>query len=309
MAVPSSGELELRGDIALEVYGSATGTNISLRAMSEIAGFTSPDAMTEFYGWQNATAPSVTTSAISNVGETSLRANGNVTSDGGATITERGFYVGTNSASPTNNTKYTVSGTTGAYNRTISVNNNTTYYCWAFATNSAGTTYGSRVQATTIQTFVPSYTTAGQNNATIFFRNDTGSYTDFSIYFTKYYINPYTSALVQYDTIVTNKPNIEPGGGTSYVQPGYSSNASNYVNNATNNIRVGHTQSNSGNIYAYQYYLNIERYASNSLTNRATYKSSSIPNVSVSSGTVTITVSAANETISGNAYVGATFDY
>lgn len=307
MAVPSSGELRLYADIGVEL--GVPQSDVSLGSMSDSAGFASPDAMSDFYGYVDALAPSVTTNAISNVGETSLRANGNITSDGGASITERGFYVGTNSASPTNNTKYTVSGTTGSYNRTISVNNNTTYYCWAFATNSVGTTYGSRVQATTIQTFVPTYTAAGQNNATIFFRNDTGSYTDFSIYYRKYYVNPYTSALVQYDSIVTNKPNIEPGDGSGYVQPGYGSNASNFVNNAQNNIRVGHTQSNSGNIYAHQYYLNIERYASNSLTNRATYKSSSIPSVTVVSGSVTITVSAQYQTISGNAYMGATFDY
>lgn len=307
MAVPSSGELRLYADIGVEL--GVTQSDVSLGSMSDSAGFAEPDAMSDFYGYVDALAPSVTTSAISNVGETSLRANGNITSDGGASITERGFYVGTNSASPTNNTKYTVSGTTGSYNRTISVNNNTTYYCWAFATNSVGTTYGSRVQATTIQTFVPSYATAGQNNATLFFRNDTGSYTDFSIYYRKYYVNPYTSALVQYDSIVINKPNIEPGGGTSYVTPGYSSNQSNYVTNAQNNIRVGHTQSNSGNIYTYQYYLNIERYAANVLTNRSTYKSSSIPNYSVNSGAATTTLNAANQTISGNAYMGVIFDY
>ena len=51
MAVPSSGQLRLRADIALEVDGSATGTNVSLGTLSNTAGFTEPDAMSEFYGY------------------------------------------------------------------------------------------------------------------------------------------------------------------------------------------------------------------------------------------------------------------
>ena len=51
MAVPSSGQLRLRADIALEVDGSATGTNVSLGTLSNTAGLTEPDAMSEFYGY------------------------------------------------------------------------------------------------------------------------------------------------------------------------------------------------------------------------------------------------------------------
>ena len=206
MAVPSSGELELRGDIALEVYGSATGTNISLRAMSEIAGFTSPDAMTEFYGWQNATAPSVTTNSASSVGQTSFTANGNVTADGGATVSERGFYVGTNSAFPTNNSKYTTSGTTGAYSRSITgLSNGTTYYIWAFATNSAGTTYGSRVTQATVAAYQPNWVTKNLGDV---------AYATLSMYWNidpntmdyrcaLYYLDPLTSSYVLYGQSVT----------------------------------------------------------------------------------------------------------
>jgi len=150
MAVPSSGQLRLRADIALEVDGSATNNNVSLNTLSNSAGFTDPDAMTDFYGYSNASAPSVTTNNASSVGASSFVANGNVTNDNGGTIQERGFYVGT-SGTVTSNTKYTVSGTTGSYNSTISsLGSNTTYYITAFATNSAGTTFGSTVtQATT----------------------------------------------------------------------------------------------------------------------------------------------------------------
>ena len=94
-----------------------------------------------------ATAPTVTTGAATSVGTTTATLNGNVTSDGGATITERGFYCDT-SSSPT--TKYTVSGTTGAYTKDMTgLSSGTKYYFEAFATNSVGTSYGSILNFTT----------------------------------------------------------------------------------------------------------------------------------------------------------------
>jgi hypothetical protein len=197
MAVPSSGELQLRGYIALEVYGDATGNNISLGTMSDLAGFAEPDSMSDFYGYVSAVAPSVTTNAATSISSSAITLNGNVTSDGDATITQRGFYFGTNSASPTNNTKYTVSGTTGVYslNRT-GLNPSTTYYFWAFATNAVGTTYGTRISQVTSTPFAPSFAlydivssktgVSGIDNCpqslTYFYYNpDTSSYTQYAL--------------------------------------------------------------------------------------------------------------------------------
>ena len=91
--------------------------------------------------------PSVTTNAATSVQATTATLNGNVTSDGGATITERGFYCDTN-ASPS--TKYTVAGTTGAYTKGMTtLSSGTKYYFKAFATNSVGTSYGSILNFTT----------------------------------------------------------------------------------------------------------------------------------------------------------------
>jgi hypothetical protein len=150
MPVPSSGQLRLRADINQEVNGNDTDTNVSLGTLADDAGFdTPPDQMSEFYGYQSCTAPSITTDAMSNVSFTSMRANGNVTADNGCTVTERGFYFGT-SGNMTSNTKYTSGSGTGSYNRTFSsLSTGTTYYAWAYAINSAGETQGSRVQATT----------------------------------------------------------------------------------------------------------------------------------------------------------------
>jgi hypothetical protein len=197
MAVPSTGQLSLRGDIALEVDGNATGVNVSLRALSASAGFTSPDSMSEFYGYSSALAPSVTSNAITDVGTTTLRANGNVTSDGGATITERGFYIGTNSVAPTSNVKYIVSGTTGSYLRDVTgLSDNTTYYCWAYATNSVGTTYGARVQTTTVQAFNPTYAAYDTSTSQVNQNYHAPSATLFNGSLN--YFNPLTSSLVNY---------------------------------------------------------------------------------------------------------------
>lgn len=55
MAVKTSGQLSLRYDILAEV-GGASFVNLSLRNMSSRAGFSTPDAMSEFYGYSNAPA-------------------------------------------------------------------------------------------------------------------------------------------------------------------------------------------------------------------------------------------------------------
>lgn len=155
MAVPSSGQLKLNGDINLEINGTGTGTNVSLNGLSILAGFTAPNGMKEFYGYTAVALPSVTTNAISSIAATSLTLNGDVTGDGGGTISERGFYFGTDNSSATNNTKYTVSGTTGAFTLAqTGLTTGTTYYAWAFATNEAGTTIASIVSATPILSFL-----------------------------------------------------------------------------------------------------------------------------------------------------------
>lgn len=151
MAVPSSGQLRLRADIALEVDGSATGTNVSLGTLSDSAGFDAPDAMTDFYGYTSAVVPSVTTNANSSIGTSSMTANGNVTADGGATVTSRGFYFGT-SSNYASNSKYTIGSGTGSFsNNFTGLSSSTTHYATAFAINSAGESRGSTVSSATTQ--------------------------------------------------------------------------------------------------------------------------------------------------------------
>ena len=93
------------------------------------------------------TLPQLTTAAISNLTYNTATSGGNITGDGGGAITASGICW-----SKTNNTPTTadskVSGTT-ALGSFVSVINgleeNTTYYARAYATNSAGTGYGNVV--------------------------------------------------------------------------------------------------------------------------------------------------------------------
>jgi len=143
MAVTGSGEIKLIGDVNNEINGNTTDTNVSLTTLSTGAGKDAPHGLTEFYGYVDAVAPSMGSNSTHTIGETYFYSVSSVSSDGGGTITERGFYFGT-STNRASNTKYTVSGTTGSMSRAnTGLSAGTTYYWWAYATNSAGTTYTS----------------------------------------------------------------------------------------------------------------------------------------------------------------------
>jgi hypothetical protein len=161
MAVPVSGELKLWNDIWNDEIGGTQGQN-SLHSASVYAGFTTPDAMSDFYGWSDVSLPAVTTNSMSSITTSTMVANGNVTNTGNGD-TNRGFYFGTNSETSTSNTKYDVStsASTGTYNRTFTgLPSQSTRYAWAYACNSAGQVIGGRVQAATAAPpFTPTYGT------------------------------------------------------------------------------------------------------------------------------------------------------
>ena len=98
-----------------------------------------------------AQVPTVTTSLVSEVATTSATCGGNVTSDGGASVTVRGVCWST-SQNPTVNDSHTTDGSgTGSFTSNITgLTANTTYYVRAYATNSAGTAYGEEVTFTTL---------------------------------------------------------------------------------------------------------------------------------------------------------------
>lgn len=99
----------------------------------------------------NYTAPIVVTGIITNVTNNSAICNGNVTSNGGYTVTARGICWSKTNQNPTVSGSHTTEGTgTGSFTSNLSgLTQNTTYYVRAYATNSIGTAYGETEQFTT----------------------------------------------------------------------------------------------------------------------------------------------------------------
>lgn len=95
-------------------------------------------------------APEVFTSDVTNITSNSAKCGGNITNDGGASVTSRGICWST-SPNPTVSSNHVASGSgTGTFTCNITgLNQTTTYYVRAYATNSAGTSYGEQKMFTT----------------------------------------------------------------------------------------------------------------------------------------------------------------
>jgi hypothetical protein len=97
----------------------------------------------------------VVTAEVWDITYTTAKGGGNVTSDGGAAITQRGVCWNTE-GTPTLANSFTLSGTgTGAFTSNLNgLTANNTYYVRAYAINEIGTTYGQEVNFST-PTIVP----------------------------------------------------------------------------------------------------------------------------------------------------------
>ena len=101
----------------------------------------------------NIVIPTLITTTANNITDSSAVSGGNITSDGGATITACGVCWST-SQNPTINDNHTTNGaTTGSFTSNITgLTAGTTYYVRAYAINAVGTAYGNEVSFTTIAT-------------------------------------------------------------------------------------------------------------------------------------------------------------
>ncbi|UCH93431.1 MAG: SBBP repeat-containing protein, partial [Candidatus Aminicenantes bacterium] len=124
----------------ITIYFKAFATNTAGTGYSAQDSFTTPAI----------TAPTVTTTAVSNITTTSADSGGNVTYDGGSAVTARGVCWSTN-VNPTTADNTTTDGTgTGSFTSSITgLMEYTTYYVRAYATNSVGTGYGKQRSFTT----------------------------------------------------------------------------------------------------------------------------------------------------------------
>lgn len=117
--------------------------------------------------------PTLTTNAVSAITTSSANGGGNISSDGGASVTERGVCWST-SANPTIANSKTSNGTgTGLFTSSITgLTSASTYYVRAYATNSVGTAYGNQISFKTA--FAPGDSYEGGIIAYIFVSGDPG---------------------------------------------------------------------------------------------------------------------------------------
>lgn len=153
------------GSFTSNIIGLTPGTTYYVKA------YATSSASITGYGEQVifntlATIPSVTTSMVSNITDNSATCGGNVTSDGGTTVTSRGICWSTNQ-NPTIGDNHTTDGSgIGAFTSSITgLVPNTTYYVRAYATNSVGTSYGEQKSFITIIT-PPTVLTLNVSNIT-----------------------------------------------------------------------------------------------------------------------------------------------
>lgn len=136
------------GSFTKNVSGLSVSTTYYMRAYAKndkgvaygsVKTFTTPNGL-----------PTVTTNNVTNISYSSANCGGNVTSDGGYSITARGVCWST-SQNPTVSGSHTSNGTgTGSFSSYMSgLSAGTTYYVRAYATNSKGTSYGVQKSFTT----------------------------------------------------------------------------------------------------------------------------------------------------------------
>lgn len=146
------------GEYSVTISNIVPGTTYYVRAYAKsIAGLSYGNEVS--FKTKAYELPTVTTAPVTQIDFTNATAvgGGEVTSDGGDSVTERGIYFGTAPDPATTGTKLVASSEgTGSFTCTMTgLVEGTTYYVCAYATNSTGTAYGRVVSFSTLQ--IPSF--------------------------------------------------------------------------------------------------------------------------------------------------------
>lgn len=133
-------------DFSSNIVGLAEGTTYYVRSYATNEAGTGYGDELSFVTDQ-VTGAVLTTTEVSSVTSTSATTGGNITDDGGGSITARGVCWGI-APSPTISGNKTSNGTgTGTFTSNLTgLEDGTVYYYRAYATNSSGTTYGQQYQ-------------------------------------------------------------------------------------------------------------------------------------------------------------------
>ena len=189
--------------------------------------------------------PTVSTGSISGITGSTATGGGNVTADGGGTITARGLCYDLNPLPTITRGVVYATGETGSFTSLITeLGPSALYYVRAFATNSAGTAYGSQVTFTTNAVVAPTITTLAATSI-----SSTSAVLNAQI------TNDGGDPMIQHSFVYGTAPNPTsaniylPGSGTgvgSYSVPatGLLPNTTYYVKAYTGNSFIGPTYAN-----------------------------------------------------------------
>lgn len=153
------------GSFISNLTGLTPGTKYYVRAYAENKAGTSYGNEVSFMTTSLA-VPVLTTIEATGITSNSAVSGGNITSDGGASVSSRGVCWAV-SANPTIDDSNTANGTgTGSFVSNLNgLLPGTTYYARAYATNGVGTAYGNDITFTTTQV-APTLTTTPATNIT-----------------------------------------------------------------------------------------------------------------------------------------------
>ena len=150
--VPNAGGT---GSFVSTMTGLAEGTTYYVRA------YAMNDAGTAYgneisFSTEQTTIPTVATAAMSSITKKTAVSGGNVTTDGGATVTARGICYSTNQTPTISDHVIAAGSGQGNFVANMSeLTAGTMYYVRAFATNAAGTSYGNEISFNTLPAEAP----------------------------------------------------------------------------------------------------------------------------------------------------------
>lgn len=154
------------GAFTSNITGLSDGSIYYARAYAINSSGTSYGNIVSF-STQPATLATLTTNSITNETQTTANCGGDITSSGGATVTDRGVCWSLNS-NPTILDNFTRDGSgIGSFNSSITgLSSGTIYYVRAYATNKVGTSYGDNELCITLDATIPTLTTSSITSIT-----------------------------------------------------------------------------------------------------------------------------------------------
>jgi uncharacterized protein (TIGR02145 family) len=155
------------GSFTSAITGLTADTPYYIRAYATNRVGTGYGSMVSFSTSPSVRVPVLNTTAASAITQTTAQSGGTVTSDSGLTVTLRGVCWSPNPTPTVADNKTTDGAGVGSFTSSITgLTDSTAYYVRAYATNGAGTGYGSAVWFATLHALIPVLTTAAVSAVT-----------------------------------------------------------------------------------------------------------------------------------------------